>query len=107
MSKETAAIHCGSSVVSVWRMRQEDPDFDAAVCAIHLEADKKRLEMVEDSLFKRIVEGNAAASETLFWLMNRGGGRWQDKRYIGHTVEGDPVEALAKLMGINPEDIPE
>ena len=107
MSKETAAVHCGSSVMSIWRMRQEDSDFDAAVCEIHSEADKKRLEMVEDSLFKRIVEGKAAASETLFWLMNRGASKWQDKRFIQHTVEGNPREALAKLLNMKPEDLPE
>ena len=107
MSKEWAAIHCGSSVTAIWRMRQADPEFDAEITRIHKANDPLRLEAVEDSLFCRIVEGKAAASETLFWLMNRAPDRWQDKRYMQHSIETDPLKALAKIIGIEPDAIPE
>ncbi len=107
MSKETAAVHVGSSVTAIWRMRQTDPEFDAEITRIHQANDPLRLEAVEDSLFARIVTGGASGTETIFWLMNRAPDRWQDKRFIQHTVEGNPREALAKLLNMKPEDLPE
>lgn len=105
--KGQAAIAVGSSVPTIWRLRQEDPEFDKAVCQIHLDADRKRVEAVEDSLFCRIVAGNASAAETLFYLMNRAPDRWQDKRNVQHSVDKDAEKTLARLLGVDVKELPE
>lgn len=107
-SMAEAAMLAGVDYVTIWLWRKADPEFSKAVQNTLNEIDEKRLSLVEDSLFTRIVAGKAAAAETLFWLMNRAPDRWEDKRSFKHSLEnGDPLVTLAKMLGVKTEDIPE
>ena len=73
-----AAKQVGKSEPTIWRWRKNDEEFDEAVEEAKAEQDRKRLERVEDSMFKRIINGGASASEVIFWLKNRGRHRWSN-----------------------------
>lgn len=82
-----AAEEIGKDESTIWHWRKNDKSFDEAVEEAKFEQDLKRLERVEDSMFKRIVKGEASASETIFWLKNRGRHRWNDRQQI--DIGGD------------------
>lgn len=81
-SKTTAAEEIGVSRVTAWRWEQSDPDFKADVAGLLEVVDDIRMDQVEHSTFKRILSGSAPASLHIFWMINRGGGRWRDVRHI-------------------------
>jgi len=72
---------------TVWRWRQSDADFDRAVAEAQKHQDSLRIQAIEDSLFDRILMGKASAAETIFWLCNRGGGRWRHVAAVKHSFE--------------------
>lgn len=84
--KLDAAKACETSVVTVWRMEQEDHAFAAKVSAIEGAAHDLRYELAGDSMFKRIMDGNAPAVLHMFFLVNesrrRGDGRWKHVHQI-------------------------
>lgn len=87
---------------TVWRWRQRDPEFDAAYREAQEHVDGVRLSHVEDTLYQRIVKGDASAAEVIFWLKNRGKQRWRDK-IIAEVTGADgqpliPIEALRSLV---------
>lgn len=112
-----AAKAIGLSMVQLWRWRKDDADFDAAVTKLTEDAPDVRNQMVEDSMFRRIVEDRATAAETIFWLVNRGRGRWKHVSHVRQSnvnldpanlteeelqaiaAGADPVEVLAKTRG--------
>ncbi len=81
-SLKTAAKKAGASKVTVWRWRQEDQLFDDALGAIQENIDEIRLTLVEDSLVTRCLRKDAPAALVIFYLVNRGKGRWRHIQHI-------------------------
>lgn len=65
-----AAKNAGSDPVTIWRLRNEDPEFDAAVVNLKPFVFHSRLEAVEDAHFVRCASDKVAASEVKFYLTN-------------------------------------
>lgn len=81
------------SATKVWRMRQEDPEFDRAVSQAWKAADRKRLEAVEARYYDDLLDGNVASSALIFYLVNRGQGRWKDVKRVEYSgPDGEPIE---------------
>lgn len=92
VSLVTAAAAIGVGRTTIWRWRQADPAFDKAVSDLQASIDAKRLQLVEDANFERIIAGKASAAEVIFYLVNRGGGRWRDVRHVRFEgPNGGPV----------------
>jgi hypothetical protein len=99
VAMKSAAAAVGVDQSTIWRWRQEDEAFDAAVLTARASADAIRVGMVEDSLFRRIVLGEAAAAEVIFWLKNRAPDRWRDRQHIEHTGPGEgPMAVLTYVI---------
>jgi hypothetical protein len=81
---KAAAEAVGKDQATIWKWRQTDLEFDALVRAAIEGSDKIRVSMVEDSLFARVVAGKASPAETIFFLVNRGGGRWRHIQTVRH-----------------------
>lgn len=94
VSLTAAARDIGKDQATVWRWRQADPDFDADVKEALHERDQIRVELVEDSLFKRLVAGTAAAAEMVFFLANRAPHRWRHVQHIQLTGKDGAPFAL-------------
>lgn len=100
---------------TVFRWRQLDPEFDRQIREIEDRAPATRRQMVEETLFVRIVRGKAAAAETIFWLINdsrrQKDGRWQDVKILEkRKPQWDPTlcteEELQRIAkGEDPEDV--
>ena len=83
----------GIAPVTLWRWRQEDPNFEKAFDDAQLPADWIRGLMVEDNLFRRLVEGDASPVEVIFYLTNRLRGRWKHRKALELTgPEDGPVQ---------------
>lgn len=78
ISYAEAARKINRSRTTVWNWQQADPEFDEKVKQAQKNQDDHRVKAVEDSLFKRLIKGDAAASETIFFLKNRRPDRWRD-----------------------------
>lgn len=74
---KSAAHEVGKSEATIWRWRQEDEEFDQKVEAAKERQDTLRGEKLKDSLFKRAMKGEAAASEVIFALKNTT--EWRNK----------------------------
>lgn len=83
---EKAANQIGLDQSTVWKYRQKDDEFDKKVEQAKEQQNKKRVDKVEDSMFKRIVKGDATASEVIFYLKNRDPKRWKDKPDVNVNV---------------------
>lgn len=83
LSLRAAAQRIGWDQSTVWRWRQEDPEFDRAVEKAKETRDVVRLETLADSSFARAVRGDAAASLEMFWLTNLA-------RRVAKRREGEP-----------------
>lgn len=83
---DAAAKKVGRAYVTIWRMRQADPEFDAAVEAKKAHADDRRYQMVEDSLTVDCIKGNHKGGERMFLLVNmsrrRNDARWKNIRHV-------------------------
>jgi len=73
-----AAAEVGRSVSTIWRYRKDDEWFDEKVREAAELQDEKRGDVVEDAVFKQIMEGDASAALIIFWLKNRMPERWRD-----------------------------
>jgi hypothetical protein len=82
ITKLMAARSVGVGTGAIYRWQQEDPDFDDAVKKLQVEIDNIRTTMVEESMFDRIVAGDASAAECIFWLKNRAPDRWRDRKDV-------------------------
>ena len=69
-----AASQIDKSTIHRWR--KNDPEFDQKVREAKEHQKDMRVEKVEDAVFSRIMSGDAAASETIFWLKNNAD--WED-----------------------------
>lgn len=112
MSAATQEV--GVTRMTLWRWRQDDPDFNVEVEEAIAAADRIRLMAVEDSMFQRIIGGDATGAETIFWLINRSDGRWKDVRRVVHSgrifhgvmgaVASLSVHEVERIMGLSEED---
>lgn len=75
-SIKKAASNIGRAHNTVWKWRQKDEEFDRKVREAKKTQKELRSELVKDSVFKRIMNGEASASVTIFWLKNNAG--WQN-----------------------------
>ena len=73
---KAAARKIGRAENTLWKWRQGDEEFDKAVREAKQNQRNMRAERVKDAVFKRIMDGEAAASTTIFWLKNNAG--WQN-----------------------------
>lgn len=78
VSISRAAKNVGSSQASIWRYRQKDDEFDRRVEEAKDKQEEMRVEKVEDSMFRRVLSGDATGGEAIFWLKNRAPDRWSD-----------------------------
>ena len=84
----------GTTTVTFWRWRKKSKKLDDKVLAIF----DSRTQTVEDALFMNTLKGNVVAQ--IFWLKNRGKGRWKDK--FEHDINEHKVILLGKKE--KPED---
>ena len=76
---------CDKAVIDVstfWHWRKKSKCLEEKVEAII----ESRIQVVEDSLYKEAVKGNATL--IMFFLQNRAGDKWQDKRHFEGNVSG-------------------
>lgn len=92
-----AARRAGVDPATIWRWRQQDSEFHAAVDEATEDADRVRVSMVEDSLFARVVGGRASAAETIFFLVNRAPDRWRQRNEMDITHRRPWEEELRRL----------
>ena len=98
----TAAKKVGVNHSTIWRWRQSDPGFDEEYKAALAMRDDIRGEIIEDSFFKRCVEGRGSEQGTMFWLKNRLPERWKDRKEIT-GADGDPIQH--QVMFVDPGQI--
>ena len=79
-TRAEAAEAAKTTTTTIWRWAKEDEEFAKAV-EIALES---RITVVEDALYKDATSesGNQRTIAKIFWLKNRGRGKWRDKQDI-------------------------
>jgi len=90
-----AAREIGRDPATVYRWRAVDPEFDAAVSALVEENEEARIKAVEETLYDRIMSGEASDALTIFFLTNRSRERWKNrhsKEMLG--ADGKPVDQI-------------
>ncbi len=104
-SAEEICEDIGTSHSALMTWRQEDPEF-GALCERAVEVvDDMRVVNIEDTTYRRIIAGEAAAQETIFWLKNRAPDRWRDKVEIEATgKDGQPLIPLAAIRALVEDD---
>lgn len=92
----------GRAPNTIWGWRQRDKEFDKQCATAMSSANSARVQIVEDSLFKRIITDRVNPAETIFWLKNRAPERWRDKVVSARTGKDGkaliPVAALRSLL---------
>ena len=89
-----ASDAAGIDYSTVWLWRKKSKSFNNKVLAV-LEG---RTQIVEDALYMNAIKNNVVAQ--IFWLKNRGKGRWKDK--FEHDINEHKVILLGKKE--KPED---
>lgn len=92
-----AASIAGRDYSTIFRWRQEDPEFDKAVKKILADLDRARTQAAKDHLFRRIMEGEATSTEVLFYLSNMSD-EFNQNGNVGHpavTPEDRAAEQLS------------
>ena len=103
-----AGQEIGRSESTVWKWRQKDKEFDRRVRSAKESQRDLRAERVKDAVFKRIMDGEAAASTTIFWLKNNAGWKSNPETVVnvqqkqqsvseGSEVSDRVVEKLERL----------
>ncbi len=90
-----AAREIGRDPATLYKWRMNDPEFDAAVSALVEENEQARVRAVEETLYDRIIAGEAAPNEVMFWLVNRARDRWKNRHsqeMLG--ADGKPVDQI-------------
>ena len=92
----------GRAPNTIWGWRQRDKEFDRRCAAAMARANDIRVQLVEDSLFRRIITDRVNPAETIFFLKNHAPDRWKDKPVSAPTSKGGesliPAEALRSLF---------
>lgn len=100
-SLEWVCSEVGISSSTLRRWREEDEAFDAELSRLRELVDRRRVAEVEDTLYGKIIDGEATPAEIFFWLTNRAPSRWKHTRHldVSARVEHDsppeiPLSAL-------------
>jgi len=99
----TAAKNVGVNHSTIWRWRQSDPGFDEEYKAALAMRDDIRGEIIEDSFFKRCVEGKGSEQGTMFWLKNRLPERWKDRKELSGP-DGGPIPTQININLVKSND---
>lgn len=89
------AQEIGKDQSTVWKWRQKDPEFDAKVRSAKSVRDAKMVADVEDKMYQMIMNGEASATDRIFFLKNRSPERWSDRKTIKHE-DGDELVKRAR-----------
>ena len=73
ISIKKASEKVGYHPSTIWKWRQKDEEFDMKVREAKRVQRDLRSEKVKDVVFKRIMQGDASSSVTIFWLKNNTG----------------------------------
>lgn len=92
-----AAAQVGWSARTIRQWAHDDPEFGRARAAAQTAQRRIRVGLVEDSLFVRILRGQASAACEIFWLKANGGPRWKyadrqvidDRRTLPRAFDGE------------------
>lgn len=88
-TRKTVAEKLGISRKTLLRLQRHNEEVARAART----GDEIIVEDVEDAYVKRLKEGEANATELIFFLKNRAPDRWHDRRQIEHSgPEGGPIE---------------
>jgi hypothetical protein len=101
LSMAAASTQAEASRTTVWRWRRDDPEFDQAVAVLTDRIDDQRVHQVEETMFDRIIAGKASAAETIFFLINRGRGRWQHVQKVGIDLTLETLARVTEQMGVS------
>lgn len=116
LMQQRAAEAAGVSYVTLWRWRQADPEFDAAMAKLTKDAADARYTALEESMYERSIAGKAAAAESIFLLVNesrrRRDKRWQHIRQVQHSgsigvfaaIQQLPPNEVDRILALPPED---
>lgn len=116
MIQMRAAEAAGVSYVTLWRWRQADPEFDAAMAKLTRQAADARYAALEETAFERSITGKSSAAETIFLLVNesrrRRDGRWRHIRQVQHSgrigvfaaIQQLPPGEVDRILALPPED---
>lgn len=100
-----AALDAGVDQSTIWRYRQDDEEFDAAVDKLIPSIDKRRVVMVEEAYFHKLATGRASAAEYIFYFTNRAGHRWKHRARLEHTgYDGGPITHAVVMLPPNQRD---
>ena len=79
-TRADAAEAAEVTTTTIWRWAKEDEEFAKAI-EIALES---RITVVEDALYRDATSesGNQRTIAKIFWLKNRGRGKWRDKQEV-------------------------
>ena len=90
---------------TLWRWRKADPEFDAAITEARRMRDELDVSEVEQTLLRRCIAGTASAAETIFFLVNRSGGRWRHIQRIEHVGDHDsPIQVRQEIEQLTTEE---
>lgn len=103
VSMQAACAEIGTTPATVMNWRHADPDFAEDYERAQSRSDDVRVSFVEDGLFARSIAGNAHPAETIFFLKNRGKGRWRDKVEVT-GADGKDLIPLSLIREIIRED---
>lgn len=90
-----AAREIGRDPATLYKWRMNDPEFDAEVAALVEENEEARVKAVEETLYDRIMSGEASDTLAIFFLTNRARDRWKNrhsKEVLG--ADGKPVDQI-------------
>lgn len=88
---------------TIWKWRQTDPEFDAAVREHCEENEEARVSAVEETLYRDIIEGKATSTDRIFYLTNRAKTRWKNKHSMEQLgADGQPIDhvPIGQIQGI-------
>ncbi len=95
---DSLAKEAGVSRHQLWKWRQSDPKFDAAMESAFASRDQLRCRLIEDNILERSLNGKASAAETIFYLVNRDPSRWRHINRFEHSGPGGgPVQTENKV----------
>ena len=82
---EILAKHLGISRTKLWQLTKTDEEFKQTLDDARLVRDMLQVELVENAFVQKLVEGKACTADYVFYLTNRAGDRWKDRRVTIHN----------------------
>ncbi len=78
------------SKMTFYNWMYKNPRLMKLIRKLEERCDGVRVDMVEDALFNKLISGKAHPAEYIFFLCNRGNGRWKNDYRIEHSgrIEG-------------------